>query len=168
MKRILCLLLTLAVCCGLCACRQEAPKIQEPVQFYYRRTVPVYGTADGIIAPVTVEGAGRLEKPEELLNEYLRGTAQEDFEQTFPVATKLLSLTIDGDTAVLRLNPSIAGLSGMDLTIACACLTLTTIALTGVTTVRINAGNVSLDGAEEIVMDRGCLTMLDLYVPETT
>lgn len=166
MKRLLCLLLTLILCFSLMACHDDQPKLQAPVNFYYPRLEPTYGTANGMIAPVSAEGAGFDQ--ETLLNRYLQGPADKDFVSPFPADTKLLSLT-DKDTIInLQLNQNFAQLTGMDLTLACACLTLTTIELTGADTVRIFVKDSTLDGAPQIVMDRNCLTMLDIYTPEST
>lgn len=168
MKKMLILSLCLALLMSLTACSEPAPKYEKPIQLYYRTAVTADEIAESVIGPVTVEGAALPEDPQALLNEYLKGTSAVGFLTTFPASTKLLSMELTEDTAILMLNPSITRLSGIDLTIACACITMTTMELTGVTTVRIRASNSSLDGADEIVMDRQTLILQDLYVPETT
>lgn len=168
MKKLLCLLLCGVVLLTAAACSEEKPKYEAPVRLYYRTFVAEDEIAESVIAPVTVEGAGRLADPKQLLNEYLKGTSEAGFETTFPASTKLLSLEITDETAFLQLNGALARLSGTDLTIACGCITLTTIEITGVTTVHIRASNETLDGAEEIVMDANSLILMDLYASEPT
>lgn len=168
MKKLISLVLCAAVLFTLAACTEEEPKIEQPVQLYYRTAVADTEIASSVIAPLTAEGAGLKDDPQALLNEYLKGTSESGYLTTFPASTKLLSLELTEDTATLLLNPSITRLSGVDLTVACACITMTTIELTGVTTVRIRASNSTLDGAEEIVMDAESLILQDLNPFETT
>lgn len=168
MKRILCLILTLSILLCLLGCREDTPTIQQPVELYYRCSYDVSNLPDSIIAPVIAEGAGYTDDIQGLLNSYLRGTSADGFEVTFPASTKILSISVQDGIANLEMNDALARLSGIDLTIACACITMTTIGLTGAQTVRIQAANETLDGAEQIVMDESCLTMLDTYTPETT
>lgn len=168
MKNAICLLLCVLILVSVTACQEDAPKFESPVTFYYRTAVSNDEIAESVIGHLTVEGAELLSDPQELLNEYLKGTSAEGFLTTFPASTKLLSLEISEGTASLLLNASITRLTGVDLTVACACITLTTMELTGVTTVHIRASSGTLDGAEEIIMDRQSLIQQDLYIPENT
>ena len=166
MKRNFCLLLCAVILFCTAACQEEAPKFESPVTFYYRTAVINDEIAASVIGPVTAEGAGLLEDPYALLNEYLKGTSQEGYLTTFPASTKLLTLEVTEETAYLLLNGSITRLTGVDLTIACACITLTTMELTDAKTVHIRSSSGAMDGNEEIIMDRQTLVQQDLYIPE--
>ena len=168
MKKLLCLILSLLFCVNFWGCQEEKPKLEQPVRFYYLTSTPENGIQDKVIDAVSVEGAGKLEDIHSLLNEYLRGTSEPGFETTFPASTKILKLTVSDSIAAVEMNSAIARLSGIDLTIACACITMTVMELTGASQVRISASNSTLDGAETVVMDINSLTMLDIYTPEPT
>ncbi len=152
----------------LSACSRESPKYKMPVQLYY-----CTATADNDISPlvidtVTAEGSAFANDPVGQLNEYLKGTGEDGFRTTFPASTKLLSLEIDGDTALLTVNTALSRLSGAELSLACACLCLTTMDLTGVNAVTISASGSTLGGAQSITMTRDSLILQDLYDPEST
>lgn len=161
MKQIISLLLLFSLILSLFGCTGETPKISDPVSFYYCRKELTYGTADSVILAVTAEAAGHREDPRYLINQYLAGPEDDALAPTFPAGVTLQSLTVADDTVDLLLSSAFAGLSGMELTIACACLTLTVIELTGAQTVRIRAAASLLDGSDEIVMDESCLLLLD-------
>lgn len=167
MKRFIIFHLTAALLFGLCACQPENPPPRQPVNFYYRNTEITYGSDSGVISAQVSEGAGYTD-PIDLLNKYLKGPSDSTHDATFPASTKILDMTVQGDTAYLKMNTSLARLTGIDLTIACACITMTTIELTGVTTVTISANGETLDGSDFITMDRSKLMLLDVYTPEAT
>ena len=161
MKRFLSFLLIIALCLPLLACAKEAVRIQEPVSFYYRRQDLAYGEENSVILSEMREAAGRLNAPEYLLQEYLAGPISEGLAHTFSNGTTLVHYVCDSTKATLTLSSHIANLSGMDLTIACACLTLTVMELLDVETVEIRAEDALLNDAEAIIMDRESLLFLD-------
>ena len=168
MKRSICLLLLPILFLGILGCQQDQPKLQAPVQFYYPRLEPTYGSSDSLIAPVPTESMSYGGDALALLNLYLSGPQDPAFTSPFPSGCRLLSLSVTDGTAYLQLDPSLAQLTGIDLTLACACLTLTAMELTRSEAVCISAKDAVLDGAPQILMDRSCLTLLDVYIPETT
>lgn len=161
MKRLFVLLLITALCSPLLGCAKETAHIQEPVSFYYRRKTLAYGEENSVILSENRESVGHQNSPEYLLKEYLAGPISDNLARTFPPRTTLVQLTVDNSKATIILSSHIANLTGMDLTIACACLTLTTMELTGAETVEIRAKDALLDDAESIIMDRECLLFLD-------
>ncbi len=163
MKRILCLLLILLLAASMAACQEDKPSFQSPVTVYYRTVAAENDLAESVIGSITLEGAPHKGNPQSLLNEYLKGTSEEGFSTTFPASTKVLGLSVTANSAKLQLNASLARLTGVDLSVACACIALTTMELTGVNTVRISASGTTLDGAEELVLNRDSLILLDLY-----
>ena len=161
-KRMICLILLFCVAATLPACVQNQDKIQVPVNFYYLRQETTYGSADSLIAPITAEGADYSNDPAGLLSQYLKGPGQNGWVSPFPRGTQLLSMELVNGFLRLTLSENFASLTGMDLTIACACLTLTALDLTGANSVRISVEGATLNGAEYIRMDRNCLTLLDI------
>ena len=61
----------------------------------------------------------------ELLRELLSGPRSDALRTPIPAATQLLSCTLDGQKAVVDLSSSYGALSGMELTIADYCITMT-------------------------------------------
>lgn len=161
MKRTICVLLCLTLFAALLGCRSENGKLRQPVNFYYRNSETTYGGIDGLISAQASEGAD-FEDVTALLNQYLKGPSSNAYQATFPASTKLLSLTVQEDTAYLNMNDALSRLSGIDLTVACACITLTVAELTGVTTVTIRASNADLDGAAVITMNVNALILQDI------
>lgn len=166
MKRWIAIVLLLAFCAGFCGCTQKTVKINTPVNFYYRRAEIVYGSADGVIGILVSEGAGYENNLLGLLNSYLRNTGDPDFAATFPTGSQLIRVTVLDNIAEVQLNNLFARASGIELTVACASLSLTVMDLTGTDTVVISAVNATLDGAESVTMTADSLLLLDLYNDE--
>lgn len=162
MKRIIAAVLTVSIFLCFSACEQESVKIQDPVNFYYRRSELVFGADDGVIAPQPAESAGHEEDYIWLLKEYLKGPTSDGFARTFPFGTNLLSLTLEDNNADVLLTAAFSQLHDMELTIACACITMTVIELTGVETVTIHTNYANLDGVSQIIMDSSCLLLIDV------
>lgn len=167
MKRLICFALAILFSMQLCSCKQEKEKIQKPVNFYYRNSETSYGSERGVISPQVAESEG-IDNQIDILNKYLRGATDTSHVATFPASTKLLELTVIENTAYLKMNDALARLTGMELTVACACITLTVMDLTGVSNVNIRTSNEPLDGSESINMNLENVMLLDLYTPETT
>lgn len=76
---------------------------------------------------------------EALVTELLDSRDELELRSPFPMGTDLQKLTVAGGRAVVDLSESYARLSGIDLSIADACLTLTLTQLDGIYAVRITA-----------------------------
>lgn len=160
MKKLLCLLTILCMGLALASCRrQETPA--NSAAFYYPRVEPVYGAADGLIAPEIRETAAEARDPAALLAKYLEGPLDKALAQPFPAGLQLLSLQTENGAATVTLSDAIAALSDMELTIACSCLTLTVRDLTGFNTVRITTETALLGGSRVITMNADRILLLD-------
>lgn len=166
LKKICVLILVLATLFSLSGCQKKS-EIQLPVNFYYRNTEITYGTENGVISPEINEAAGYTENIA-LINAYLKGSSTDQHHSTFPVGTNVIRLDIQKNHCLIVLNSPLAILSGMDLSIACACITKTICELFEVDTVTISVKNEQLDGNDSITMGRNNLTLLDLTVPENS
>ena len=165
MKRIICLILVLATLTLLCSCKENNEEILEPVNFYYRKADITFGCDDGVIGAYIAESAG-CNGMEEILQLYLQGCNDSQFNDFFPSGTMLKEAKVQGQTAYLTLSSDFARLTGTDLTIACACLTMTTMELVDVTFVCINANGVPMDGSMNITLSRKDLILLDTTQPK--
>ena len=161
MKRILIILLTFAVLFSLAACSQESEEIVSPVNFYYRNTTVTFGSESGVISAEVAESKDYGGKILDILNVYIKGPYKDNHRYTFPIETVVLSCTVSGDTAYIEVNNVLARLTGMDLTIACACLAKTTMELIDVTSVNISAADVNLDGNTSITISQDSILLSD-------
>lgn len=161
MKRMLILLLALWLFPAFLGCSRPNPGIDGAVSFYYQRETTVYWQDDGVLRAEDRDVSALNGDIKLILSEYLKGPVSGGNIQVFPAGTALLSIEILDETASLLLSDAFLSLSGLPLTIACACLTLTTIELTGVETVEIRTSGEFPDGSASIVMDLNCLHFVD-------
>ena len=163
MKRLICLLLSLSLllCLAACASKVDAPK--EPVQFYYPRHTDQlqYGDTDGVITYELREAAGYADRYSYLLNLYLRGPVSQELRDPFPSGISVVSLETGAGSAELVLTDAFAQLSGMELTVACACLTLTLHNLTGIESLTVTTQNQQLGTEGKIVMNLSDILFMD-------
>ena len=164
MKRILSLFLCFLFL-PMIGCQEEETPLQNPITVYYRRAEITSESSDSVIASLEIEGAGYEHDPTALLNFYLRGPIDPEFVNPFPFRTEVLEMKIENNAADLLMNPSMSKLSGIDLSVACACLTKTVMALHGVQSVTIRVRGGTLDGADAITMDSDVLHLLDELQP---
>jgi hypothetical protein len=159
MKKWLCLALVLSLL--LLGCGKEET-IENPVIFYYRTAEITYFGANGVIDYEKREAGVRADDYIRLLNEYLLGPNTEGLDRTFPNGTAVQELTINEGRVKIVLSKAFAELTGVDLSIACACLTLTTCLLTGTKSAEISADSALLDGSPVITMVYSQLVLEDL------
>ncbi len=160
MKRFIAILLLFSTVASLTACKKQEKPV-EPVTFYYRRAEVTYdGTAD-VISSEQREAKGHVQEIDYLLKEYLKGPISEELTHFVPENVKLVKFSTNNDSAQVLLSDGFARLSGMDLTVTCACITLTVIELTNVNNVQISTQNVPLNNQPHITMNKDCLKLLD-------
>lgn len=161
MKHFLAWILIFTTILCVCGCAQKEPEIQSPVTFYYRRSEVSFEDSTGVIVEETQEASGHENDLSELMKQYFRGPVSSDMHYTFPNGTDLISLRLQNDQAYVLVTNHLADAKGLDLTIACACITMTVMELTGAKSVEIKAERALLNDAESIVMDAETLLMLD-------
>ena len=161
MKKTLCVIWVLVLLLSLPACTSSKEDIQEPAFFYYRQSELSYGTTPGVVAKEAREVAGHKQDYSHLLSVYLKGPESYTLYNPFPGSTSLRSFSMHDGTAFVHLSSSFASLTGLDLTLACACITLTVCEMTGVQQVTISADGVLLDGNPQITMTPDGLLMMD-------
>ena len=161
MKKILIVVLAVAMLLPIFGCAEEEPEIVVPVTYYYRRAVISFESKTGIVAPEARESQGHENDLTYLLNQYFNGPNDKDLHRTFPLGTQLVSISVSPQHTLITVSGHLASLKGIDLTIACTCITMTVMELTGTQKVEIKADRALLNDAESIIMDLDSLLMLD-------
>lgn len=161
MKKLLSILLAVCCCLGILGCSQKDKAPENSATVYLKREKPVFGAADGVIAPVYMDISGQSQDPAQLLGKYLRGVPGEGFVSPFPKGLFLISFKLEGLTAKVILSDGIAELTGMDLTVALTCLTQTVMSLTGCREVIISAATALLDGEKFITLSQDSFLLVD-------
>lgn len=162
MKRVICLMLSLLLLGGLFGCAySESSDILKPVEFFYPRKSDsfIYGADDGVIASESREASGHTGDLHYLLSMYLRGPQDAHLRSPFPSGCRLESVRREGDTLYLVLSAELTALENLELTLACASLTKTCLALTDAQQVSISAASGSK--TVSITLDADSLLMSD-------
>ena len=162
MKRLICLIL-LAVL-FLPGCDSQEEEFIEPVTFYFLKADVAYFSAEGVIYPEVREAQGHRQDYIYLLSLYLQGPESSEIKRVFPKNVSLVSFVMTDSSALVVLNDAAARLTGLDLTVACACLTATICDMTGVGTVTIRTESQLLDGNKSITMNRDHILLIDSTV----
>ena len=161
MKRSLAIFLIFAMLLTLTACQQQPEELRSTVTVYYKASDIQYGSAEGVIIPCALDATGHESDTVYLLDAYFSNILTEAYAITFPRSTRVVSLNLDGLTAKIVLNDEFASLTGLNLSIACACLTQTLIELTGCHEVIISAEGSQLDGNNFITLSKDSYLLLD-------
>lgn len=146
---VIALALALILSCAACSAGQE--DFDAPVQFYYLPEQMSFGP-DGNTFACEIRDAKDYEDLESLLNLYLCGPADENVRHPFPEGTKIVSLTKNDEVTEIVLSDSFASLSGIDLTLACACLSQTVFGISDAQAVSISAETRQLDRSTAIII----------------
>lgn len=142
MKRMLALCAALALLLAACAAPEKAPA-ENAYELYFAAHAGVPDGGDAIRAEtVSVPDGAALTTAalaETLVRELLTAPEDASLRSPFPSGTELQKLTVAGGRATVDLSAQYARLSGVDLSLADYCLTLTLTQLTGIYAVRITA-----------------------------
>ena len=144
-RHILCLLLALALILSGCAAAAAATAAQEEknCQLYYLvrdlERAPAGGDAIGSeVSTLPKESDSPTEtQAEDLMNALLSGPAGSDLRSPFPEGTRLLGVEIRGSHTKVDLSAAYRSLSGIDLTLADYCVTLTLTQISAIRSVSI-------------------------------
>ena len=168
MKKILCVFLCFLLLFGIAACKPDKESIQAPVTFYYRQVSDKLAAEQGVIVSEEREAVGHVDDLAWLLQEYFRGAQSQDLIAPFPRSVQLLHWSVDKNVLNITLSQSFAQLRGIDLTVACACITLTFLELSGAEAVSIRAENATLGGQDSLLLRREDFHLFDDGVSQTT
>ena len=165
MKKIICLLLCCISLLVFFGCAEEEPEVEQGLCLYYpvaQRSYQPGSSAIGSEARALDEQTAL----DQILDVYFLGPEAEHLLPIFPSELRIVKTAIEDKTVYITVSSHMAELSGLKLTIACACLTLTTLELTGAETVVINAEDALLDGQKSITMDKNNLLLTDIWQEE--
>ena len=165
MKRLLLILLALAMAAAILGCSINDSDILEPVEFYYRLVLDENQVADMVIASEIREAAGHSGDLNYLLSQYLHGPLDETLTAPFPKGCKLQRITWDQDTLCVTLDSAITALKNMDRTLACACIAKTCFSLTEIGQVRIVAPGTENTDPLDMTIGRDDLLLRDTTAP---
>ena len=171
MKRFTAMLLLLCVLFSLSACAKQE-ELTAPVSFYYLRAPLLngqisHGAVDSVIAAEIRESAGYEENFIHLLEIYLLGALDAQFRSPYPLGTFLVDFRLEDGNARVELTDDFAKLTGMDLSLACGCLTMTVLELTDAKSITIRAEGALMDGKDTLTFTRSSFVLFDDTVPET-
>ncbi len=150
MRRVLCILLCIAMVFGLSACRQQPSERINPITFYYRNAQMQYGSDASALYGLDVD-LENLEIPiSEIVSLYLEGPDEPFLESPFPPGIHLVSYDWHDNLLTLVLSDSFNSLIGLDRSYAMACLTLTLTQVNGIDGILVHTE----DGAFSYLNDR--------------
>lgn len=163
MKKQICLLLLVPLLLLPAGCRREEPA-RTAYDLYFQEADLTYSAGESPFRTETVylydaetDTASRL--AEALMNELLKGPADETLKSALPTGTTLLSLEIEGDRARVDLSPSYESLSGVALTLADGAIALTLAQVPEVSSVQI-----TVRGRELAYRERQVLNIRELLL----
>lgn len=165
MRRAICLLLccvSLLLCFG---CTEKSPEPQDGIVFYYPQAQLSFQPGSTIIGTET-RALTDQETWAQVLSIYFLGPDAEHLLSPFPAGLAVIKTSMENKTVYITVSDHLAELTGLELTMACSCLSLTALALTGAETVVINAEDALLDGQKSITMDKNTLLLLDNWQEE--
>lgn len=139
--------------------------VDVPVKFFYIHNELEFGTESGVIKETTREAKGHRDDYSYLISRYLEGPITYDCISPFPAGTTLKELNWNQNRVQIVLSPEITTLSGVDLIVACACLTRTVAGIIGVDTVQIRSSSGLINGEEMLTFHADSFLYLDQTTP---
>lgn len=131
------LFLIAGVLLALAGCAAQSSEPTGPYMIYCRSNLDYSGGGDAVCAvPVDAEGENTERVASDLLQKMLREEG-EDHYSAIPADTRVLDVRIADGQAVVNLSEEYGSLSGVDLTLADYCITLTLCQLGGVDRVSV-------------------------------
>lgn len=161
MKKQLVLILVTAFLLSLCACNTVSNNMRFPVKFYYCTDSISYGTANGVITAEVRDCYAYADDTLALINLYFDGPKTGNCTSPYPSNVKATKLFFSDDVARVYLTDRFSDISGINFTIACACLAKTLMDFYGCNTVEINSARTFSDGSTSVTITKDSLLLLD-------
>lgn len=165
MKHRISLILIISILLCLCSCAKDTRPAKSPVNFYYLGKEISYDGESEILLSEEREGAGYEADVEGLLTQYLKGPISESLRSPFPANVSVSRYATTANFVILELSDEFAQLTGIDLTVACACLSRTLFDLTQLDQILISATGTQLDGQASISFDLNDIYFVDNPLP---
>lgn len=167
MKRILSLILVLLLIASLWGCTRQEDS-DKPLTFYYSRVEYVYGNDGSVMGGEEREWNGKTDDLEGILTLYLNGPLDETLQSPFPAGTALVEIIVIDRQLIISLNNKLSLLSGIDLTLACACLSKTCFQLTDAEQIAIRSPETEAHPAVSVTLTRDSITFSDTVTQAKT
>lgn len=164
--RLIAILLSLALLLSACS----FPGSQETVTFYYPRDPQQKSNtpSDTFYTAERREITGQTTNVRYLLSLYLQGPLDDQSFSPFPEGTRLVMLDIHNGQYFVQLSQEFSQLSGIDLTVACACISLTCFNMADVDRVTVITPASGDHPAVEMTLTREDLTLMDTVAETPT
>lgn len=159
MKRLITVFLVLILSITAVSC-SNSPKPERSIQFYYCTEKIKHGSKSGVIVSET-RYFTEAEMSSAIIAEYLSGPKSETLRSPFPAGLTVKDLKLGSARVEIILSDHIASQSGIDLTIACACIQKTIEDLTGIDSVQISAENEKINNQDVIIMESDSILLED-------
>lgn len=151
----------LAISLLLTACIQPADDFKAPAQFYYCTEEISYHSSKGVIRAEARETSMINADLHQLLNAYLAGPASSELVSPFPAGSQVVDIAYQDDAISIILSEAYTNLTGIDLTLANACLAMTVCEYTGVSTVSLAIEGTTIGGKEKITLSKDGYLFID-------
>ena len=162
MKKILCLVCSAAILfLFITACTVTPTNFLAPAQFYYCADEFAYHREDGVICSEIRETILINSNVKQVLNAYLAGPVSKELTSPFPAGAQVVDVIQTENEITVILNDSFSKLSGIDLTLPIACLSMTVLEYSGVDAVSFQVENGTFAGKEIITVTQDQLLFKD-------
>ena len=160
-RRITALFLALMLFC-LGGCQVETQNNSaSTVKFYYLVTDERLENGEGPTDWELFDIQGHETDYGWILEHYFAGPKTEGLAVPFPKATRILSAEFANGVVYVNVSKELAQLTGVDVTLACSCITMTCLQLDGVEDVVIRADGWDLNGRHTVSLDGDSLLLED-------
>lgn len=140
-KRILSFFLLAAFLLSLCGCGGKNVSYSNPIDFYFLDAEEQFGAQTGALAQETVDLLTNDVQIQQILDRYLKGPTEDGLRSPFPAGLKAEVESLQDGELDIRLSSEFDALSGVSLTLAAACLTMTLTQISGVDSVMLETGS---------------------------
>lgn len=164
MNRVLCYILAIVLLLSMAGCNTTSKDSNKTEKFYYCTNPITYGKETSVITPEIREPNNPNGNTMSIINEYLCGPVSDQYSSPFPGDVRVISISKSDRVVKICLSSQFSTLSGMRLTVAAACLSLTIFDLLEAESVIIQTDGALLNGKTSIRIDKDSLITMDQYI----
>lgn len=162
MKRFICIFIIAATLFLFCGCNtSDNSQFSNSVNFYYCNESISYTSSSGVISSELREAEGYTDSLEHLLALYFKGPVTLGFVSPFPQGLQIESITESGNRIQITLSSDFSELTGIDMTLACACLAKTIRELAEAEFIVISYDNTSTGKRQAITLGPNSFLLVD-------